>query len=190
MSEDDDEEAVAAMIYYFYHLDYDSDRAAGKAISPSVLDARVFAIADKYFVDPLQDIAINKIVDRMTTQWCTDAFPEVIREIYSLETPHKEKLKNAVLRVVAQHRELLIDGQEKYKVFQATLRGTGGLGADVAIAVARRVDGYDEMKYKCPRCKGIFEVKPGVESFSCAHSAVGCCGYKRPNWWNPYRVWD
>lgn len=50
---DDDPQAIEAMLSYMYKLDYGDYSNSQEHVAAIVLDAKVFVVADKYFIKPL-----------------------------------------------------------------------------------------------------------------------------------------
>lgn len=87
------------MLYYF---DY-NEKEGG--MSPLLLHMHMFAIADRYFVEPLQTLAVEKFNRRAYEDWSSAGFAETLLTLYSLELEagKVETLKLIVLEVVKEH---------------------------------------------------------------------------------------
>lgn len=118
----DDPEIVKLMVEYFYHFDYrrksqkpkppvDSQSALDVTTSPLptqpivhlVDDAKVFAMAVKYKVRALQDLAIKKFRASVHSHWKHEEFARVV-VVVNTSTPSD----------VVQLRELVVDVMDLY----------------------------------------------------------------------------
>ena len=73
---DENPEVVDVMLHYFYHFDYSDEKEGGMA--PILLDIYVFAMAEKYFVEPLQKLATEKFNARAYVYWRPNLLPSKI----------------------------------------------------------------------------------------------------------------
>ncbi|KAF2482714.1 hypothetical protein BDY17DRAFT_165009 [Neohortaea acidophila] len=118
-------------MHYFYHFEYNvEDYALG--VAPLVLALRVFAVADKYFVEPLQQMALNDISERVGGECDTPSFSQGIRELYTMSPIHVEALKDNFLDIARQSPDLFVQ-KDKYPEFQTALETVPQFAIDVAI---------------------------------------------------------
>ncbi|KAK3717653.1 hypothetical protein LTR37_005720 [Vermiconidia calcicola] len=77
--DDDDPQTVEALIHYFCCFDY----GECANISNMILDARMYAVADKYFVALLKQLAKKKFESRAKAEWKTVEFADAVAEVFS-----------------------------------------------------------------------------------------------------------
>lgn len=178
---DDDPQAVEGLIHYCYNFDY-PDHINGQAgVSPLVLDIRVFAIADKYFVEPLKQLAIKKFETRVKTEWDTAAFADAAGEVYQSTAQGPNPLKSIVVSTVKEHSTGLLDESKQDSQFLKILSTTTAFGADVSIALAKPSDTSTKL-FKCPSCACVFHCESRLgKRFTCPNS---CYGFHDEQWWS------
>ncbi|KAI1484747.1 BTB/POZ protein [Biscogniauxia mediterranea] len=136
---EDDPHIVDIMIYYLYHLDYDASslmRGAAntedgltKDISAAVfapqprspalvIHAKVYALAEKYFIDSLKALATQKFETVALKQSVSvfghaypDGYPdglvEAMQEVYTSTVDTDRSLRDIVIKALHKHRTLL-----------------------------------------------------------------------------------
>ncbi|GKT52608.1 uncharacterized protein ColSpa_12789 [Colletotrichum spaethianum] len=135
------------MIQYFYNLNYckvmpDSnsdpshddlcqtteEHSNAGDISDILLHAKAYAIAEKYAIDDLKSLARTKFETTAQRSWDTDDFLDAIDEAYTSTLDSDRGLRDIVLKVFAEHKELL--DREQVKVL---LRKLGSLTYDLVM---------------------------------------------------------
>ena len=99
------------MLHYFYHFDY-ADEIEGGGMAPILLNMHVLSLADRYMVDSLQKLAMDKFTKRALEDWTSDAFGDALKEIYDPKTEigKLDVLKAMMLEVVKKHANDLFHG--------------------------------------------------------------------------------
>ncbi|KAK2055578.1 hypothetical protein LY76DRAFT_628232 [Colletotrichum caudatum] len=134
---DDEPYVVDMMIQYFYRLDYqllDSNNHSQSLeqqddctdLSGLFLHAKVYAIAEKYVVGGLKDLAVTKFRTAAETTWDTGDFLNAAREAYNSTIDTDRGLRDVVLEVFVQHGDLLDLDEAK-----SLIKGTHSLGYDL-----------------------------------------------------------
>lgn len=90
------------MLQYLYKSDYD-ETALGDKLPAILLDVRVHAIADKYDVASLGNLAASKFADRAKQDWITTGFAQAIGEVYTSSADHKRELRGCLVFTAKQH---------------------------------------------------------------------------------------
>jgi hypothetical protein len=109
---------VEAMLSFLYKHEYDDAPQSqtypnlAPELEPMVLNARVWTIADKYFIVELERAAMFKFAKRVEKDWATPAFAHAITEVYTTcpqhEPQHEQQLQLYVLHIVAEHYDTLL----------------------------------------------------------------------------------
>ncbi|KAK1989747.1 hypothetical protein LX36DRAFT_686373 [Colletotrichum falcatum] len=142
---DDDPVAVEMMVQYFYNLGYckptpesNSDRSHADLcqttqehsdsgdISDILLHAKVYAIAEKYAIGGLKALARIKFQTTASKCWDTDDFLDAISEAYTSTLDSDRGLRDIVLKVFAEHEQLL-----DWNEIKELLRRLGSLAYDL-----------------------------------------------------------
>lgn len=116
---DDDPHAIDCMLQFFYHLNYDAPEfgpvAEGANLdSPLelVLHARIYAVAEKYMVDGLKAVAMEKFEKATASGWNKHDFLEAARETYTSTIDSDKGLRDIVVKVFHAHKLSLLDKEE------------------------------------------------------------------------------
>lgn len=70
----------------------------------------VYAIADKYLIYPLKDLARTRFTNWVSSHWWTKGFVVAAREIFDNETGNYNDLKEVVLSTITLHADTLLCG--------------------------------------------------------------------------------
>lgn len=127
------------MIDFFYTLDYQPSpptatggtTQAGAELPNIVHHARVYAIADKYDVRTLRELATSKFTRACELWWDNGEFAQAALEAYSTTVEEDRCLRDIVVQTITAHRDL-IEKAEVAAVIRETL-----LGYDLVIAAHR-----------------------------------------------------
>lgn len=132
----DDPEIVRLMIEYFYHFDYEHGctRSCGSnvfspVISPeSMLDhAKVFAIAIKYQVSGLRNLAMAKFAEAVKTGWDHNSFARTIFTVYNSTPDDIRDLRDIVADSIHEHFDVL-KAKDEIEIIVSSI---GGLAYDL-----------------------------------------------------------
>jgi hypothetical protein len=137
---DDDPQMAGLLLRYFYAHDYRVDDDNGKA--PLIVHARMYAIADKYGVTLLKDIAREKFATFLQNIQSKGAafldiptFATAIDVIYTTTLPSDRGLRDAIIPMMITFKTQLRASDD----FMALIRGTladGDFAVDVIDAWA------------------------------------------------------
>ncbi|KAK4543500.1 hypothetical protein LTR36_005394 [Oleoguttula mirabilis] len=155
---DDDPILIDKMLYFLYHLDYDDTH---EGMVTMLLNVRMFAIAEKYLIKDLEELAITKVAATAETQWETPAFATALSEAYTQMTDVRGQLRKALVDIVLDHATDLFDmDAEKHRHFREVAAKTPAFAATVAqLVVRKQVDGEKVPSFHCPNisCHSVFK---------------------------------
>ncbi|CAG9951836.1 unnamed protein product [Clonostachys rosea f. rosea IK726] len=119
---DADPQAVDCMVQFFYKRDYqaipsicsdkegeDESSATGTTIpecSLLVLHSKVFTLAHIYDVAGLRKIVVDKFHKLAQLEWRSKCLVEAAREAYNATPPNIPEMREAIVKVLAEHRKL------------------------------------------------------------------------------------
>jgi hypothetical protein len=107
--------------------------------SPSIINARVYAIADKYGIPGLKDLSRKKFRDCLVGDWDNDSFSNVIRFVYK-STPEQDRgLRKEVVAVAKRHIHKLRDRVE----FKTTQREVPDFTLDLLDSIIDDLENTD-----------------------------------------------
>ena len=95
------------MLHYPIRFDCGNHGNSQADVEPIVVDVRVFAIAEKYFIEPLKKLAANKSAGRAKQDWRTSAFAIAATEAYESVPEHERTLRQIVEVAAAYATDLL-----------------------------------------------------------------------------------
>ena len=101
------------MVEYFYYFDY-LRGTNSLPVSPVYLieHAKVFAIAVKYQIDGLRDLAASKFEDAATAHWKHDDFAHAVHVAFNSTAEEVTQLREVVSDILHQHFDVLKDKPE------------------------------------------------------------------------------
>ncbi|KAK4543499.1 hypothetical protein LTR36_005393 [Oleoguttula mirabilis] len=114
---DDSPDVVEAMVRFFYTFDYQDFAPSPSGLSPTVFHVKIFAAAEKYFVEQLQVLAAKKLADTAKRDWGTDGFADAIQGSYTSTSDSERRLRDPLIAVVKDHVTDLYATSGKYKKF-------------------------------------------------------------------------
>lgn len=95
----------------------------------------VYAIADKYDIFELRELAKTKFLAEADSLMSTDEFPEIIKMVYKL--PNSDRgLRDAVLNTCMKQLRILIDNE----TFTDTVRNIGDFGFEILSEALKQSD--------------------------------------------------
>ncbi|KAK6407664.1 hypothetical protein LTR81_017782, partial [Elasticomyces elasticus] len=131
---EDQPEVIDQMIEYIYKNDYKDNESD---TDPKVFNVRMVAVAEKYFVDNLAQLAIDKLVDRLNEVAGSDGWAEAIEVAYATTTDSDLKLRDNLFRfVIGRVDDLLDPDQSEHSKFQAMAARTPRFTLELAIRLA------------------------------------------------------
>ncbi|KAK5113000.1 hypothetical protein LTR85_011022 [Meristemomyces frigidus] len=156
--DDDNPDAVDALLKYLYHFDYNTDSGT----APLVLEIRIFAIADKYFIEPLKKLAAERFTERCKSEWNTAVFAEAVSELYTTAPAPYHTLKRTVVDTVKRHDAQLRSDEVEYSAFKDIVLATAALGADLFLNGVTGAPTAAERKMEESNAYGTWYECPGV----------------------------
>jgi hypothetical protein len=92
---------------------------------PALLSSvRVYAIADKYDIPPLKEIAKKRFETSAEKNWTHRDFSGIVKEIFESTPTSDRGLRDIAIRIVASHADVLVQKDE----FRALIEEVGDLG--------------------------------------------------------------
>ncbi|KAK2036995.1 hypothetical protein LZ31DRAFT_613401, partial [Colletotrichum somersetense] len=136
---DDEPYVVDMMIQQFYRLNYQPLDSNNHSESPDqqhnstdlsglFLHAKVYAIAEKYVIGGLKDLAVSKFRTAAETTWDAGDFLDAASEAYTSTIDTDRRPRDVVLELFAQHGDLL-DGDEA----KSLVKRLGSLAYDLLV---------------------------------------------------------
>lgn len=145
MLEEDDPDTVGRMLEYIYTLGYcekekqsistpgesmeqDDTTATADDTGVQLLNnVYVYAIADKYFIEGLKQMAKEKFQSQAESLLFVGQFAEIIRELYGSTMSSDRGLRDIVSRICAQQGKTIIDSPH----LSASIVENGEFGLDI-----------------------------------------------------------
>lgn len=144
-------DAVEMMMHYFYHLDYpckafwESEKRnhvqdPGASDWSSIfslklglaLHAQVYALAEKYAIEGLKSVALEKFKKDAESNWSSQVFLDAAKIVYTSTVGSDRGLRDIVVRNFYSNQWLLIQPRAL-----ETVRDTDGLAYDLLVYVLR-----------------------------------------------------
>ena len=177
--DDDDPHVMKKFIHYLYNFDYE---ASGQTeLAPIVLDVRMFAIADRYFVTPLKQLAATKFAEKAKKEWESVAFADAVAEVYTTIPEGDASLRQIVVHTVkANAKQLLDTTNPSSNEFIKVLRRTPELGAEILTANAEPEVISKAKTYMCGHCDKVFTI--AAESGTLFSCPDGCDAMDHDDW--------
>ncbi|KAK6429336.1 hypothetical protein LTR95_014516 [Oleoguttula sp. CCFEE 5521] len=135
-------EAAEVMINYLYFANYvrPADTAVGAdhrfAKCDMAFHIKVFALAQRCFIEGLQDMAAIRLGVLAAAQWDSADSPKVVASIYDTTAGDDNQLKSTIVGVVASHSKELCSTARCAKKFTALVKSNGEFSAALALVLA------------------------------------------------------
>lgn len=123
---EDDPDIVARMLNYDVSTSH-LGSTADVAIGSSMINARMYFIADKYDIGLLKDLAKTKFKDAVKEGWRSERFAKVVEEVYENTVPSDYGLRECLLSVIKQQKKNL----REQTTFMELVRSGGDFAVDV-----------------------------------------------------------
>jgi hypothetical protein len=192
------------MLAFLYEAEYEPP----PDINQWAFHAHIAAIADKYFIEPLEKYAENKFDHYHKNATALSEFPDAIVAAYDTEN---KSLRSMVIGVVKSNHPCLFSKRSECSAFKQVLRETPDFAAAVAEALAEQLGAASEklssgvvvskktmnsMKwYQCPSyaCRDentVFSLPARLRYSPCISCPLGCSDAhdRKSNWWAKYEV--
>ncbi|KAK5123727.1 hypothetical protein LTR85_002363 [Meristemomyces frigidus] len=140
--QDDDSDVVYAMMRFMYTGNFDNSGSEDVGQTWGMFCIAVHAIADKYNVAFLGDLAAESLEQWSSDFWKEQVFTEVVREVYTNKTDRDGRLRDAVLSVAAKHVQSLF-AYRHHAGFRAMAEALPGFVMTLASELATRVTNSD-----------------------------------------------
>ena len=131
---EDDPDIVDRMIDYLYRLDYDDQPDSASVKEPSgrlVINCLVYAIADKYEIWSLKDVAKQKTAELVGKEWKDDNFLVALETAWTTTPQSDRGLRDLFIPLLCTNMTELI----KKEPYMEALRSITDLAADVVQAL-------------------------------------------------------
>jgi hypothetical protein len=136
------------MISYLYTFDYDENGKGGQSTA-GFSNVRVYAIAEKYNIPLLKEVAKEKFVKWAENHWSHCDFPVVAREVYESTPSSDIGLRDVVSRVCGEHVKELV-GKKKFLDLTDLF---GELGLGILVQVLKDKEEMEEANSKMKRAQ-------------------------------------
>jgi hypothetical protein len=97
---------------------YDEEPATNSIITPSSFEetelstnARMYALADKYGIEDLKELAREKFATVATRDWNKGGFAHAVQIVYESTPKSDSGLRDVVVETINQHRDLMKDSE-------------------------------------------------------------------------------
>lgn len=156
-----------------------------------MLDVRLFAIADKYFIEPLKHLAAEKFAGRCKDEWPTAAFADAVAEVYNTAPENDNALQSIVVNTVKEHDKEIRETSANHQELNTVMRQIPDFGADLFFsgAVKSSRDEDDSVTwYNCPNncASRRFCVAKGTSPITLVSCRMRCC-CDTLEWWDLWR---
>ena len=153
------------MIRYLYRLDYHDQACASDvkdsvtAGSPLVINACIYALADKYEIPELKEVAKQKTMAAMETEWKKECFLDAIHLVWATTPSSDRGLRDCYIPIISKHRTDLRAREDFMDVLRLRqdlavdiLEVTWGIIAKPRVTALRCDHCKCTMLAQCPRC--------------------------------------
>ncbi|MCJ1387913.1 hypothetical protein MMC18_000756 [Xylographa bjoerkii] len=131
---EDDPDTVDRMVDYLYRLDYEDEPSIQYFESPEgplLINARVYAIADKYDISTLKTVAVQKTTKFLKMSWDEENFIAAFGLVWNATPIQDRSLRELYLPFILRYSHSLY----KNEAFLELLRVNGDLAVDVLVAL-------------------------------------------------------
>ncbi|KAK5709696.1 hypothetical protein LTR17_019572 [Elasticomyces elasticus] len=146
---EDQAEVIDQMIRYMYKNDYKDDESD---MDPRVFNVRMVAVAEKYFVDNLAELAISKLAEQVSEGMSSSGWADAIEVAYATTTDSNHGLRDILFDFVINRVGNLLDPDDpKHTDFRAMTERTPRF----SLALAQRLADIQRRQnsmitYRCP----------------------------------------
>ena len=154
---------VDNMLRFLYTSDYQDDAEGGR---PLLVDAKMYAIGDKYGIDALKSLAKKKFSDALDAGWDIVSFPEVIETVYTTTITSDRGLRDCLAPVLLEHKDDLHEHEGFIGLIKDKL-SDGEFAMDVINAWAEfdvsdkaTASKYTSGRFQCRKCRNKWDKCP------------------------------
>ncbi|KAK4979742.1 hypothetical protein LTR42_000049 [Elasticomyces elasticus] len=146
---EDQPEVIDQMIEYMYKNDYKDDDSD---IDPRVFNVRMVAVAEKYFVDNLAQVAIGKVAEQVNEGMSSSGWADAIEVAYATTADSNHELRDTLFGFVISRAGSLLDPDDlEHTDFRAMTERTPRF----SLALAQRLADLQRRQsslstYRCP----------------------------------------
>ncbi|KAK6425386.1 hypothetical protein LTR95_016264 [Oleoguttula sp. CCFEE 5521] len=178
------------MVDFFYSNDYkDKDSEVELSIS-------VFHLAEEYAVEPLENLAWQKLGDWLDLTWYGQEVALAVKLIYARDPIDKTALKEVVLELIRKSINAFLEDLDAYPHFQRAILSTPGFLIDVLsgqhIVQKPAATSSHIMRMVCPihnECARQGDVPLMVASMSKAGEVLVCCPAEKDAMPGGFDIW-
>lgn len=123
------------MLYFLYHGNYEEGISKPDRLVSSVFHAKIYLIAEKYHIEGLSDLALEKYKASLPTQGESDDFAEAIAEVYTNTTSADHKLRLAIQSVAKSNASTLFANNDDHALFRLIASETPAFAAELVQAI-------------------------------------------------------
>ncbi|KAI7257543.1 hypothetical protein KC343_g6462 [Hortaea werneckii] len=181
---EDDPQVIDALLHWLYNFEYDEYGLSQDHQCPMVLDVRVYAAADKYFVPNLKRLAVEKFEKHTKAGWKSDGFANAIPEAYVVVPESDRTLKNIIIDVASAHKAALFHPSKGSEVFKRLTAELPEFGKDLLVASNITWIEGEWVKYRCPGCGMDWAMPESKTDFTCPRY---CIGKRNPSFWEAFK---
>ena len=139
------------MLRFLYTSSYADDADGNR---PLLVDAKVYALAVKYDIGALKDLAKEKFAEALGDSWDIVSFPEVVETVYSTTLASDRGLRDYLVPVIVEHKAELREHEGFIGLVLKNKLADGEFALDVIDAWSGfKSSGTAEWCFKCHHCK-------------------------------------
>lgn len=152
------------MLTYIYTKDY-SDRSSLRQkvtwqARPALFNARVFALAEKYFIHDLEALAAKKYKDCMHRTGYDDLMESVL-EVYASASDPDMQLRKTIIAAIFRYIDAFFSTPGGIEAFRQAAETHPSLAADMAEALRQRAlekNNRDDKTATCQDCVQLVDI--------------------------------
>jgi hypothetical protein len=146
----------------------DSTSTRGENQPTSFSSVRVYALADKYDISPLKELARQKFCNWAENNWACEDFSAIARESFESTPKDDRGLRDVIIQLVAKHAEIFIQKDGLRQLIEDI--GDLGLGvlcqlfkthSEVELALKSRIEDLENENAALNR--QLKDVEPGLK---------------------------
>ena len=142
------------MISYLYRLDYDDQACASDGTDrvttggPLIINAYIYALADKYEITVLKEVAKEKTIVAIETKWKKECFLVAIHNVWTTTPSSDRGLRRCYISIIAKHRTDLRARED----FLGVLSLHGDLAVDILKVTWGMIARAQSRTLRCDQC--------------------------------------
>ena len=173
----------------------------GEKLDSLLLHIRLFQLADKYLIEPLKSLAVEKFNIRATNEWNTPSFLSALLEVYdpTFAAADADLLRLIILENVKLHAKDLFHAAEHDAFRTAVLQApefllayskdlTGDMSGKATLPRVTDVTWYRCPGFMCRRHGAVFGVKTSVPERFHMNCPLRCETDRDMEWWRKHKT--